>query len=139
MAFQRSNQLKSSMRQMTADLRLARQQAIALRTQTRVRFQTGSRQYYVERLVTGTTWTDLGRGGTGTGARTLEQSCSLDTAVGLSTVTIGSRSYNTVVFRPDGTASLSSATATFAVRTAYSLSRTSYTVTVEAPGFVKAT
>src|SRR6185436_3256235 len=87
MAFQRSNQLKSSMRQMTADLRLARQQAIALRTQTRVRFQTGARQYFVERLVTGTTWTDLGRGGTGTGARVLEQSCSLDTPVDLPAVT----------------------------------------------------
>ena len=137
LAFQKSNQLKTSMRQVMSDLRLARAQAIALRVPTRLRFRSNSRSYVVESLNPNGTWSGLTRTGTGSGERTIESGCTLTTPAGLQTVTIGGNAYNTVVFQQDGTATLTAASGTFAIRTAHALTRTSYTVQVQPPGFVK--
>jgi Tfp pilus assembly protein FimT len=137
MAFQRSNQLKGSMRQMLSDLRLARQQAIALRTQTRVRFQTNTREYTVEQL-NGSTWSQLGRSGNAQGARALEKTCTFTTPSNLPTVTVNSTTYNVITFRPEGTAVVNASPGSFNIQSAFPLPVNRYIVQVDLPGFVKA-
>ena len=140
-AFQRSNQLKTSMRQVMADLRLARQQAVSERTQTRVRFQANAPSYEVEKLNSDGTWTGIGRSASGNSTRSLETGCTLATPANLQTATIDGNTFYVVVFRPEGTITLADANnpdGSFVVRTAHALSRTSFTIQVRAPGFVKA-
>lgn len=140
LSFQRANRLKSSMRQVMNDLRLARQQAITLRTSTRLRFASNSSQYVVEQRNADGTWSGLGRLANSASNRSLEKDCTISTPVDLQTVTISGTDYNAVVFLQDGTASMTggAAVGSFTVRTSFALTRTSYTVQVHAPGFVKA-
>ena len=145
LAFQRANQLKTAMRQVMADLRLARQQAVALRTQTRVRFRNNTDSYVVERLNTDGSWGPLGRTTTGLSARALEKGCKFtvpaDPPSNLPTATVGGETFSMVVFRPDGTAALTdeSGMGRFIIRsTASNLARPSYTIQVQGAGFVKA-
>lgn len=139
-SYQRSNRLKTSMRQVMSDLRIARAQAIALRTQTRIRFISNASRYFVEQQNADGTWSALGRTGNGSGTRELENGITLATPSHLQTATVSGSTYNLVIYLPDGTCQFSgtNTSATFLVRTAHSLSRTSYTVELQAPGFVKA-
>lgn len=139
-AFQRANQLKTSMRQLMADLRLARQQAVSQRTQTRVRFQANAGTYDVEMRNADGTWSGLGRNSNGPSTRRLETGCTLATPVDLQTVTVDGNTYHAVIFLPDGTISLApgKSEGTFVIRTSHALSRTSYVIEVKTPGFVKA-
>jgi prepilin-type N-terminal cleavage/methylation domain-containing protein len=139
LAYQRANQLKSSMQMVMNDLRLARQQAIALRTQTRLRFETNGSRYVVERL-SGSEWQPIGRTRAAVGWRELADGCTLATPSGIPTVDVGDTTFNTIVFLLDGTAQVTGAESkgTFVIRTASALARTSYLVEVRTPGFVKA-
>jgi prepilin-type N-terminal cleavage/methylation domain-containing protein len=139
LAYQRASKLKHSMQMVMNDLRLARQQAIALRTQTRLRFETNGSRYVVERL-TGSDWQPIGRTTAAVGWRDLANGVTLATPSGLPTVEVGDTTFNTIVFLLDGTAQVTGdeSKGTFVIRTTSALERTSYLVEVRSPGFVKA-
>lgn len=132
-AFQRGNQLKSSMRHVTSDLRMARQRAVSERTQTRLRFVNNGTTYSIDRRVAGS-WTTVVN-------RPLEAGCTLTTPTGLASEVVGGRTYYDVVFTSSGTVVVNPVTepkGTFRIRTEWALNRTYYTIEVHPPGFVKA-
>lgn len=132
-AFQRNNQLKSSMRHVTSDLRMARQRAVNERTETRLRFVSNGTSYSVDRRVAGS-WTTVV-------TRPLEAGCTLTTPQFLQSEVVGARTYYDVVFRSNGTVDLEPDTApkgTFLIRTAWAANRTHFTIEAHVPGFVKA-
>ena len=135
-AFQRNNQLKSSMRHVTSDLRMARQRAVNERTETRLRFVNNGTSYSVDRRVAGS-WTTVV-------TRPLEAGCTLTAPTGhnLETEVVGSRTYYDVLFTSSGTVDVADTTVamkgTFEIRTAWAAGRTHFTIEAHVPGFVKA-
>lgn len=133
-AFQRGNQLRASMRQVTNDIRLLRQQAITERTQSKLLFATGATEYQLW-VMRGGAWSLLR-------TRPLEKGVTISTPVRLKTETVSGTAYNAIVFRQNGTADLASANdtnGTFRVVSPYTnLAKTSYVIEVHLPGFVKA-
>jgi prepilin-type N-terminal cleavage/methylation domain-containing protein len=140
LAYQRSNQLKTSMRQVMNDLRSVRQQAISMRTDARLRFKTGESTYVLERRAPNGTWVGLARHTTEPTVRSIESNCRIDTPVDLLTDTVGGETFNVIQFRADGTSAFTGGVGkgSFVVRTDHALTITAYTLEVHIPGFVKA-
>lgn len=128
--YQRNNQLKSSMRHVMNDLRLARQKAVVERTIARVRFRNNNGSYTVESQNPDSSWRTIVD-------RTMEKDCSFASPTNMSTVTIGSVNYYEVTFTPTGTARVPNTGASFRVRTSWATNRTYYTIEVHVPGLIK--
>jgi prepilin-type N-terminal cleavage/methylation domain-containing protein len=139
-AYQRSNQLKTSMRQVMNDLRSVRQQAISMRTDARLRFKGGERTYVLERKAPNGDWVGLARHTVAPTVRSLEMSCTLGTPVDLLTEDVDGETYNVVEFRADGTTAFNGGVGwgSFVVATDHALTITAYKIEVHIPGFLKA-